>query len=89
MFLILFSVVEKCIFYHCKFLSEKNFTKFICLKHKSGVVKVSVDNLKKIWKDHMEKLMNFENEWSDSIGAIKVEGPVRRTEVEEVHIEWY
>ena len=30
----------------------------------------------------MEKLMNSENEWSDSIGAIKVEGPVRRTEVE-------
>ena len=52
-------------------------------------MKVSVDNQKKIWKDHMEKLMNFENEWSDSIGAIKVEGPVRRTEVEEVHIEWY
>ena len=45
-------------------------------------MKVSVDNQKKIWKDHMEKLMNFENEWSDSIGAIKVEGPVRRTEVE-------
>ena len=45
-------------------------------------MKVSVDNQKKIWKDHMEKLMNFEIEWSDSIGAIKVEGPVRRTEVE-------
>ena len=45
-------------------------------------MKVSVDNQKKIWKDHMEKLMNSENEWSDSIGAIKVEGPVRRTEVE-------
>ena len=32
----------------------------------------------------MEKLMNFENEWSDSIDSSKVEGAVRRTEVEEV-----
>ena len=32
----------------------------------------------------MEKLMNVENEWSDSIDANKVEAAVRRTEVEEV-----
>ena len=32
----------------------------------------------------MEKLMNVENEWSDSINASKVEGAVRRIEVEEV-----
>ena len=32
----------------------------------------------------MEKLMNIENEWSDSIDACKVEGAVRRTEVDEV-----
>ena len=32
----------------------------------------------------MEKLMNVENEWSDSINANKVEGAVKRTEVEEV-----
>ena len=50
-----------------------------CLKDQSGVVKVSVNDRKKIWK-----LMNVENEWSDSIDASKVEGAVRRTEVEEV-----
>ena len=55
-----------------------------CLKDKSGAVKVSVDDRKKIWKEHMEKLMNVENEWSDSIDASKVEDAVRRTEVEEV-----
>ena len=54
-----------------------------CLKDK-WAVKVSVDDRKKIWKEHMEKLMNAENEWSDSIDASKVEGEVRRTEVEEV-----
>ena len=32
----------------------------------------------------MEKLMNVENEWSDSIDASRVEGAVRRIEVEEV-----
>ena len=32
----------------------------------------------------MEKLMNVENGWSDSIDAIKVEGAVRRIEVAEV-----
>ena len=32
----------------------------------------------------MEKLMNVENWWSESIDASKVEGAVRRIEVEEV-----
>ena len=41
---------------------------------------------KKIWKEHMEKLMNVGDEWSDSIDASKVEGAVRRTEVEEVRL---
>ena len=45
---------------------------------------MSVDDRKKIWKEHIEKLMNVENEWSDSIDTSKVEGAVRRTEVDEV-----
>ena len=32
----------------------------------------------------MEKLINAENEWSDSIDATKVEGVVRRIEVQEM-----
>ena len=32
----------------------------------------------------MEKLINVENEWSDSIDASKIEGVVRRIEVEDV-----
>ena len=47
-------------------------------------MKVNVDNPKKIWKKHMEKLMNVEKEWSDSIDASKAEGAVKRIEVEEV-----
>ena len=33
-----------------------------CLKYEIGVVKVNVDDGKKIWKEHMEKLINVENE---------------------------
>ena len=55
-----------------------------CLKDESGAVKVSVGDRKKIWKELMEKLINVENEWSDSIDASKIEGAVRRIKVEEV-----
>ena len=63
---------------------KKEVVGISCLKNESGAVGVSVDDQKKIWKEHMEKLMNFENEWSDSIDSSKVEGAVRRIEVEEV-----
>ena len=53
-------------------------------KDERRAVKVSVDNRKKIWKEHMKKLMNVENEWGDSIDASKLEGAVMRIEVEEV-----
>ena len=36
----------------------------------------------------MEKLMNAENEWNDRINASKVEGAVRRIEVEEENENW-
>ena len=41
-----------------------------CLKDESGMVKVSVDDQKKIWKEHMEKLMHVANEWSDIDASI-------------------
>ena len=47
-------------------------------------MKISVDDRKKIWKEHMEKLMNVENEWNDSNDASKVEDTMKRIEVEEV-----
>ena len=63
---------------------KKDIVGVSCLKGESGMVKVSVDDRKKVWMEHMEKLMNFQNEWSDSTDASKVEGAVRRIEVEEV-----
>ena len=35
-----------------------------------------MDDRKKIWKEHIEKLMNVENESSDSTDASKIEGAV-------------
>ena len=37
-----------------------------------------MNDQKEIWKEHMEKLMNVENELSDSSDANKVGGAVRR-----------
>ena len=51
-----------------------------CLKDESGAVEVSVDDQKKLWKEHMEKLINVEN---GVIVLSKVEDAVRKIEVEE------
>ena len=41
---------------------KKDVVGVSCLKDESGAVNVSVDDRKKVWKQHMEKLMNVENE---------------------------
>ena len=64
---------------------KKDVVGVSCLKDESGAVKVSVDDQKKIRKEHMKNLMNVENEWKNCIDASKVEGAVRRIKVEEVH----
>ena len=63
---------------------KKEVYGFSCLKDECGAVKVSLDDRKKIWKEHMKKLMNVENKWTDSINSYKVEGAVKRIEVKEV-----
>ena len=60
-----------------RFGQKKDVVGVSCLQDESWAVKVNLDDRKKIWKEHMEKLMNVENEWNDSIDAIKVEGAVR------------
>ena len=56
-----------------------------CLKDETEAMKVSVDDQKKIWKEHMEKLMNVENGVIALIASmLEVEGTVKRIEVEEV-----
>ena len=63
---------------------KKDVVRVSSFKYGSGAVKVRVNDRKKIWKEYMEKLVNVENEWTDSIDVSKVEGAVRRIEIEEV-----
>ena len=46
---------------------KKDIVGATCLRDGSGTVKVSVDDQKEIWKEHMEKMINVGNGWSDSI----------------------
>ena len=49
-----------------------------------GVVKVTVDECKSIWKNHMEKLMNEDNKYGDCVDNAKAQGPVSMIQLEEV-----
>ena len=55
-----------------------------CMKDKDGRLVVSEKDLGKLWKDHMEKIMNVENEWDQMAEADMVEGPVQEVTYEEV-----
>ena len=54
------------------------------MKDKDGRLVVSEKNRGKLWKDHMEKIMNVENEWDQMAEADMVEGPVEEVTYEEV-----
>ena len=55
-----------------------------CMKNKDGRLVVSEKDRGKLWKDHMEKIMNVENEWDQMAKADMVEGPVEEVTYEEV-----
>ena len=46
-----------------------------CLKDENGNLVVGEENLKKTWKEYMEKLLNVENEWDGKVDADRIEGP--------------
>ena len=46
-----------------------------CLKDENGKLVVGEENLKKTWKEYMEKLLNVENEWDGKVDADRIEGP--------------
>ena len=55
-----------------------------CMKDKDGRLVVSEKDRGKLWKDHMKKIMNVENEWDQMAEADMVEGPVEEVTYEEV-----
>ena len=62
----------------------KDITGGGCMKDKDGRLVVSEKDHGKLWKDHMEKIMNVENEWDQMAEADMVEGPVEEVTYEEV-----
>ena len=72
-----------------------NFVKFMrkegrdiegggCMKNKDERLVVSEKDRGKLWKEHMKKIMNVENEWDQMVEADMVEGPVEEVTDEEV-----
>ena len=55
-----------------------------CMKDKDGRLVVSEKDRGKLWKEHMEKIMNVENEWDQMVELDMVEGPVEGVIDEEV-----
>ena len=54
------------------------------MKDKDGRLVVSEKDRGKLWKEHMEKIINVENEWDQTVEADMVEGPVEEVTDEEV-----
>ena len=44
------------------------------MKDKDGRLVVSEKDRRKLWKEHMEKIMNVENEWDQMVEVDMVEG---------------
>ena len=71
-----------------------------CLKDENGKLVTGEENLRKVWKKYMEKLLNEENEWDGQTEADKVVGPqpeimqkeveiaMKKMEKQEDHQEW-
>ena len=54
------------------------------MKDKDERLVVSEKDRGKLWKEHMEKIMNVENEWDQMVEADMVEGPIEGVADEEV-----
>ena len=63
---------------------EKDINGGGCMKDKDGRLVVSEKDRGKLWKDHMEKIMNVENEWDQMAKADMVEGPDEEVTYKEV-----
>ena len=55
-----------------------------CMRGSNGRLNFCEKDKGKGWKEHMEKIMNEENEWDQNVKAELVEGPVERVSREEV-----
>ena len=60
----------------CEFMRKegRNIDGGGCMKDKDGRLVVREKDRAKLWKEHMEKIMNGENEWDQMVEADMVEG---------------
>ena len=56
----------------------------VCMKDKHGRLVVSEKERRKLWKEHVEKIMNVENEWDQMVKTDMVGGPVEGVADEKV-----
>ena len=54
------------------------------IKGKDGRIGFSQEDQRKIWKEHMERIMNDENAWDHKVDAAMVERPVEKASRKEV-----
>ena len=55
-----------------------------CLRGRDGRLGFIEEDRAKIWKEHMEKIMNEKNEWDHMVETDKVEGPVEKVARNEI-----
>ena len=55
-----------------------------CMRGSNRRLNFSEKDIGRVWKEHMERIMNEENEWDQNVQADLVEGPVERVSWEEV-----
>ena len=57
-----------------------------CMRRKDGRLGFSQKDKKRIWKNHMEEVMNKENDWDHVTETSIVEGPIKNVIHEEMAI---
>ena len=55
-----------------------------CMHKNHGSLYLNEKDRAKLWKTHMSKIMNEENEWDQISDAYTVEGPIERVMREEI-----
>ena len=55
-----------------------------CMRGSDGRLSFSEKDRGRVWKEHMERIMNEENEWDQRTEAAMLEGPVEKVSREEV-----
>ena len=55
-----------------------------CMKNEEGNIMTDSEDIKAIWKQYMEKLLNIENQWDGEVECDKIQGPCCQVTEEEV-----